>query len=79
MSLLQEIGMANASVQQSFFDILQTKPVMPDIPDIQNPADPSTWQGIPDNITVDEALDALTCVEMYYGDSMPSSQNPQQY
>ena len=44
------------------------KPVIPDIPDIQNPLDPSTWNGIPDNITEDSALEALQCVEMFYND-----------
>ena len=30
--------------------------------DYQNPSDPSTWVGIPDNISDDEALAALTCI-----------------
>ena len=41
--------------------------------DYQNPLDPTTWIGIPDDISNDEAEAALTCIIDAYGSRVTST------
>ena len=52
--------------------VIEILPIVPDIPDIppvpdipddwENPMNPETWGNLPDNISSEEALQALDCV-----------------
>lgn len=41
-------------------------PTPPDPHDVVIPTDPSTWPGLPSNVSEDYAEDALTCVSRYF-------------
>ena len=40
--------------------------VGPDVKNIELPTDPSTWQGLPSDVSADYAEDALTCISRFY-------------
>ena len=43
---------------------------VPDPGDYQDPTDPSTWEGIPSNISDDLAEDCLTCIIRAFGNDI---------
>ena len=56
---------------KEIMELMTSNTLTPDIPvpvdpDFQNPLDPTTWNGIPSDITESQALNALECMDRLY-------------